>query len=249
MPEQIKRLSFVFIALIILFIIFRRILVPVSFGQFGYYRALSIKDIISKDMKYAGEAVCSECHDDIMEIKKQSYHKNVRCEVCHKPAYNHSQAPDEYKPSVPRKRSYCTLCHSYDPSRPTGFPQINSVTHNPGKSCVSCHNPHTPTPPSPPKECSPCHTQIARLKIVSPHVSLSCTECHKAREEHKIYPRQYPPTKPTGREFCGKCHAKSSVIAFEVPKIDMETHNPDFMCWDCHYPHYPEFHLKKEERW
>ena len=90
-------------------------------------------------LKYAGQE-CAACHDDIAKLH-DAKHPRVACEVCHGPAAAHVQAPMEVKLPAPRQRAGCPLCHGYDPSRPTGFPQIDPVTHNPLKPCISCHNP------------------------------------------------------------------------------------------------------------
>jgi hypothetical protein len=149
------------------------------------------------------------------------------------------------------------VCHAYDASRPTGFPQINPTAHNPLKPCISCHNPHDPVPPRVPQECSACHGQIERTKAVSSHALLPCTTCHRATPQHRTSPRAALPTKPETREFCGTCHAKGAadgllqgVPAAEAqrlgaakkaaPKIDISDHGGSYLCWQCHYPHLPE---------
>jgi hypothetical protein len=143
------------------------------------------------------------------------------------------------KPPAPRDRKFCPVCHAYDASRPTGFPQINPTVHNPLKPCIACHNPHDPTPPQTPRACSACHAQIERTKAVSSHALLVCTTCHTVSEQHKKAPRTALPTKPQTREFCAKCHGKDSPQK-EPPKIDVTTHGTPYLCWQCHYPHLPE---------
>ncbi len=141
--------------------------------------------------------------------------------------------------SAPRLRDYCVLCHAYDPSRPTGFPQINPASHNPLKPCIECHNPHQPVPPETPRECGACHGEIEKTKAVSAHATLSCTICHDADDKHKNDPHKVRPSKPETREFCGKCHAKGSDNK-AAPKISLEEHHGKYTCWECHYPHMPE---------
>jgi hypothetical protein len=131
------------------------------------------------------------------------------------------------------------VCHAYDRSRPTGFPQINPASHNPDLPCITCHNPHDPVPPEVPQECSACHAQIARTKAVSRHASLACTTCHEVSEQHKVSPRSALPGKPQTREFCGQCHAGGAGDS-PVPQIDLATHGSHYLCWQCHYPHMPE---------
>jgi len=226
--------------IIVGFIAMRHFLVPSDFGKYGHYRASAIDEVKSQEIKYIGHKACVECHDDIVELKKRPYHKNVTCEVCHGPASEHINDPDGNQLAAPRGRGYCTLCHEYLASRPTGFPQIVSESHNPMRPCISCHNAHDPKPPSVPRECEACHAEIGRTKALSHHVYLPCTRCHDTPEEHKIYPRSYLPKKPSTREFCGTCHDKNAPSPKEITRIDMSTHGEMYVCWQCHYPHLPE---------
>jgi len=131
------------------------------------------------------------------------------------------------------------VCHAYDPSRPTGFPQINPTSHNPLKPCIACHNPHDPSPPQTPQSCSACHAQIERTKAVSSHALLACITCHTTPEQHKTTPRAALPTKPQTRDFCARCHATDSPVK-DLPKVDIASHGMPYMCSQCHYPHLPE---------
>jgi ribosomal protein S27AE len=51
------------------------------------------------------------------------------------------------------------------------------------------------------------------------------------------------PTKPTERSFCGICHAEDAPTPLTIPRVDLSTHGEDYLCWQCHYPHYPEIEL------
>ena len=239
-PQQIISLALVFAVMIAALITARTVLVPASFGKYGHYRADAVDAIMALDIKYAGYSACAECHRDILEQKAGSNHRNVACEVCHGPSAKHVNAPDEYTPTAPRDRGYCPLCHGYDPSRPTGFPQIITLTHNPGKPCMTCHNPHNPLLPHKPEECSACHREIASIERVSHHSSLPCNRCHSVPDQHSVTPRFVRATKPADREFCGGCHARGSSASKEIPRVDLSTHGERYLCWDCHYPHNPE---------
>lgn len=238
--QQVTSLIILFALALAALIVARILLVPETFGKYGYYRADAIDDIVATDVKYAGYQACQECHDDISEMKARSNHKGVSCEVCHGPAARHTEAPDEFTPDAPRERGYCPLCHGFNPSRPTGFPQIITELHNPGKPCMSCHNPHNPLLPHEPEECSACHREIASEKRVSHHASLSCETCHTVPEEHQTSPRFVSVRKPMTREFCGGCHGRGADSSKGIPRIDLETHGQRYLCWDCHYPHHPE---------
>jgi hypothetical protein len=240
MPQQLKRLLVLFAILASALLAARHFLRPATFGQRGHYRAAAVDAIVALPVRYAGREACAACHTETVALHRNARHQTVSCEVCHGPAAAHTEAPSDVRLSAPRERGYCPLCHGYDPSRPTGFPQIDPVAHNPLKPCITCHNPHQPEPPHVPEECSACHGEIARTKALSHHALLACTRCHQTPVQHKVTPRLVHPEKPTNREFCGGCHAPGARGPKEAPRIDMETHGGRYLCWQCHYPHFPE---------
>ena len=240
MPQQVPRLAAVFVVLIAGLMGARYYLVPDTFGEIGHYRAAAVDSIKNHPTSYAGHQACTLCHGAIAERRLASNHRGVACEVCHGPAAEHVTAPTTAKPSAPRERGLCPLCHSYNPSRPTGFPQIDPVTHNPLTPCITCHDPHEPEPPVVPEECNACHGQIARQKAVSHHATLPCVTCHETSDDHKTSPRAVRPGKPDTRDFCGSCHAENATGSARIPQINLRTHGEDLRCWQCHYPHFPE---------
>jgi len=239
-PPQVSRLVAVFVVLGALFVGARTVLRPATFGDLGNYRAVAISAVTSREPRYAGHEACEPCHEPVVTKKAGSYHRGLACEVCHGAQAAHVVSPIENTPPAPRDRAFCPLCHAYNPSRPTGFPQIDASTHNPGRACITCHDPHDPTPPHPPESCSACHGEIWRTKAVSYHAQLPCTQCHEVDSRHVTSPRQFLPTRPQTREFCGQCHSQTATSPREIPRIDLATHNPRYMCWQCHYPHHPE---------
>lgn len=239
-PQQLIPLAIIFAVVIAAFVTARHLFVPESFGELGHYRADALREAAELEIHYAGAQACGDCHDDIYETKADSYHKGVSCEACHGPGAAHVEEPDENLLFAPRGRGYCPLCHGYNPSRPSGFPQILPAQHNPGKPCMSCHDPHNPTLPHTPEECSACHRSISNVKLVSHHTELPCTQCHEASEGHRNNPRLVRAEKPTSNQTCGICHAKGADSPHEIPRVDLESHGEPHLCWDCHYPHYPE---------
>lgn len=236
-PQQVPRLALVFVAAVAALVIARSLLVPESFGDSGHYRAAALDLVASHPIKYAGQRECGVCHSDVAETKADGNHRGLSCEVCHGPAAAHTNAPMDVKPTIPRGRDQCTLCHAYNPSRPTGFAQIDSVAHNPRMPCQGCHTPHAPVPPVTPRACSACHGQISTQLSVSHHAALECTTCHEAPPAHRENPRLVRPSKPTSRSFCGGCHAGGLA---DIPQISLDSHNSGYLCWQCHYPHHPE---------
>ncbi len=238
MPQQVPRLAVVFVVAVAALVVARRVLIPESFGERGHYRALAVDSIAARDMEYAGHQECALCHPGIAQVRAEGNHRGVSCEVCHGPAASHVSAPMDTKPPISRDRELCVLCHAFNLSRPTGFPQIDSATHNPRLPCIGCHVAHAPEPPLAPRDCGACHGQIARQKAVSHHASLDCVTCHETPEEHRTDPRSVRPSKPQDRSFCGACHAGGAVGG--IPQVNLSTHGAPYVCWQCHYPHFPE---------
>lgn len=242
LPEQIRHLAVPAVIIIVGALTMRYLLVPADFGLYGHYRASSVLQNAEQEIKHAGSQACADCHEAIVETKTSSYHRGVSCESCHGPASSHVQDPDKIKPTVPKGRSQCLLCHEYLSSRPTGFPQVVAESHNPVKACITCHQPHDPKPPQVPKACDACHAKIQRTMSLSRHANLNCMECHETPKQHKVLPRNYMPKKPQSREFCGKCHGQDAASHKDIPRINMSSHGEKYRCWECHYPHMPEAH-------
>jgi len=236
LPEQALRVIVLFVTIGVVLFLVRLFIIPPVLKDTDLQKELATAREADREIKYAGAQVCSDCHEKQRNLKRSGYHRDLSCESCHGAAAKHTEKPMEIKPSSPKKRDYCSYCHSYDASRPTGFPQINPQTHNPLKPCITCHNPHNPVPPKTPRSCAACHTQIERTKVASYHALIECTVCHTTPEKHKIAPRTVSPTKPEKREFCGKCHDKDKAKK-GIPAVDMATHGEKYVCWQCHYPH------------
>ena len=239
-PQQVVVLSAIAAVVVVSFFGMRALFVPESFGKYGHYRADAVDTVAKLPISYAGAKTCAECHDEEDNIKSQGFHRNVSCEVCHGPGAAHVDDPGTVKPSAPRERGLCPLCHNYSPSRPTGFPQIVTAQHNPGKPCMTCHKPHDPVPPNTPKDCSACHRGISSQKQVSPHATLECATCHQVPKEHSANPRAFVVGKPKENKACEMCHAnKAAEPKGTIPQVAPE-HAGRYLCWDCHYPHFPE---------
>ena len=238
-PEQVRRLTVVLVVIIGGVLVARFLLIPRSLVSEELHRSSTIERELAKPVSFAGSTLCQGCHEDVAGRVRKGFHKNLSCESCHGPAVKHAENPGEVKPFAPRDRKFCPLCHGYDPSRPTGFPQINPTAHNPVKPCITCHNPHDPVPPKTIEACAACHPQIQRTTAVSSHALLKCTTCHVVPAQHKKTPRSALPSKPESREFCGTCHAKGATER-DAPKVDLSAHGGTFLCWQCHYPHLPE---------
>jgi hypothetical protein len=241
LPEQVTRLGIVIGAVLAIVLSLRFLILPTSFFSARPHQAAAVEREMAKPLHYAGVARCRTCHAEQFDAKYAGFHRNIACENCHGPSAQHAADAKAAKPPKPREREFCLACHSYDASRPNGFPQVDPQKHNPRARCVLCHDPHDPVPPETPTQCSGCHGRIEHTKALSAHALLTCSECHKVDEQHMVQPRLALPTKPDDREFCGRCHAIGSTDpAASKAAVDLAAHGGTYVCWECHYAHLPE---------
>lgn len=144
-PPQIKRLVVAFAIFISAFIILRHILIPKSFGQYGFYRGASLEDIASIPTKFAGQKACLECHQKTDSLIQLDVHSGISCETCHGPGQKHCADGGKTLLDKTMNRESCGLCHSKNAAkqRNTVF-QVDLKEHNNKKNCIECHNPHQP---------------------------------------------------------------------------------------------------------
>ncbi len=88
--------------------------------------------------------------------------------------------------------------------------------------------------------CFECHQDIEDMKAQDVHSGIHCETCHGPGQKHVTSGEAADILKPTGREFCGRCHvinpAKQKNAIFQV---DLNKHNIGKNCTDCHNPHQP----------
>lgn len=240
MRQQTLRLLGVFGIAGVALVAVRSTLIPPTYGKYGHYRAAAVDAIAARAPKYAGRTECTDCHEDVATKREAGNHRGVSCEVCHGPSAAHAESGGDPLPRIPQPRQFCPVCHAYDPSRPTGFAQIDPVAHNAMQRCTKCHDPHAPVPPAVPEQCRACHGQIARAKAVSKHAGFDCTVCHTVPEQHKTSPHSVRPTKPTDVRTCAQCHEQpDTTLNHGAPQLKFAEHHPRYLCWQCHYPHNP----------
>lgn len=146
MPEQIWRLVFFFLLILLGYFVVRPALIPDSYGLYGRYRAAAVEELRHPEIRHVGNAACRECHDDKVETHAVGRHERVSCESCHRAGAAHVESWGEEPPFVPAAeniRQFCGVCHHERIARPTGFPQVDITEHMDGLSCVECHDPHS----------------------------------------------------------------------------------------------------------
>ena len=90
------------------------------------------------------------------------------------------------------------------------------------------------------KACLECHQDIEELKKQDVHSEIHCETCHGPGEKHVLSGEKVDILKPTGREFCGLCHAINAAKQISaVVQVDLNKHNVGKNCLECHNPHQP----------
>ncbi len=144
MPPQLKTLIPLFVVFIGLFLLVRHLLIPESFGEYGFYRGDALTDIASNEKRVASKAMCVECHWDVQEIIENDVHADLSCIICHGPGLTHVEDPEAGNIEKISGREYCGKCHETNPARPADvITQVDLATHNADfENCTDCHNPH-----------------------------------------------------------------------------------------------------------
>ncbi len=90
------------------------------------------------------------------------------------------------------------------------------------------------------KACFDCHQDIQDLKAADVHSGIHCETCHGPGQKHVGSTEAADIIKPTGREFCGRCHSKNAARQENaIFQIDINKHNIGKNCIECHNPHSP----------
>ncbi len=144
LPPQISRLLLLTVVIVSLFLGAKALLVPASFGQYGWYRGNAMKEVAAASIAFAGRATCEGCHEEVVKVKAAGKHKGLGCEACHGANAVHAEDPNTATSKIEDPR-FCLRCHAKDFSKPEKFPQVDAVEHAGKDTCRSCHKAHTPT--------------------------------------------------------------------------------------------------------
>ncbi len=142
--EHLLRVAMVFAVGVIAFVLMRAVLVPRSFGEYGYYRGNAIGEIAAQPIVFAGHQTCEACHSDVVAMHSQGKHAGVNCEACHGALAKHTDDPGTVQPPKLDTAVLCVRCHEVSGAKPRGFPQIVAKEHSTGLLCETCHQPHSP---------------------------------------------------------------------------------------------------------
>ena len=180
-------------------LVLRAHLVPDTFGEFGHYRAAAMAEEPLRETRYAGQAACEECHDDVTAVHAKDVHASVQCETCHGPGVKHIDDPDVPMRQANRKDD-CLVCHRTLDARPGSFPQVDWTEHfefvgvvDTNIACVRCHSGHEPLFTDHDlrkarlhpliQKCADCHIggTTEPLKRPADHPRIfQCEDCHPA---------------------------------------------------------------------
>jgi hypothetical protein len=144
MPPQIVRLVLLTLGVVGSYGVARMLLVPSSFGEYGWFRGAALEENAARQPVFAGMKSCDECHAEVLQKLAKYEHKTISCESCHGPSRTHAGDPDVKTPKGKFADSDCLRCHQSSPSRPLWLKQVEPVEHFRGDRCTGCHVPHQP---------------------------------------------------------------------------------------------------------
>jgi len=87
--------------------------------------------------------------------------------------------------------------------------------------------------------CAECHDDKAEELVSGMHATLACESCHGPGLAHSEEPEPENIIVPTERKSCGICHAFNLTREGKVALVDLNDHNIDSKCIECHNPHKP----------
>jgi hypothetical protein len=142
--QHVLRMVGLFAVAIVAFVAWRAWMVPPDFGVYGHYRAGAITDAAARTPRFAGQAACVVCHDDVQQVRVAGRHAKVGCEACHGPLGAHARAESDVAPIRPSTRGVCLTCHTSTQGMPQAFPKIIVNDHSDAGPCTDCHKSHAP---------------------------------------------------------------------------------------------------------
>lgn len=181
--------------------------------------------------RYAGSAVCVECHEGIHQTETGTRHAN---------AFTNPR----FVAKGGQTNSSCLPCHTVGYGLPSGFVSKDDLNSNPRLAGVQCENCHGP---------AAAHAANEQDMVVRPRAELAgqlCGGCHNETSHRPMF-EQWEDSghfavvedmNPANRiNSCGRCHSGSSRLALmkgENPSITVTNDaNVGITCAVCHDPH------------
>lgn len=153
MKNHVWRPLYLALCLAALILLARQIIVPSDFGahergyMYGWHRKSNEAEWKAVRVKYKTTALCKDCHLNKYNELVASPHRNISCENCHGPNFDHPKDPIGF--NIDRSRALCLRCHArlpYPDNIRGRIRGINPETHYSQAQCVMCHIPHNPKP-------------------------------------------------------------------------------------------------------
>lgn len=203
-----------------------------------------------QEPRYAGEAVCLDCHDTkAADIAKTLHGKSadsrtpaakLGCESCHGPAAAHADNPEKVKPlqftkaSPDEATAMCTGCHSAESQSMWSGSKHDAR----GVACTACHSVHGDghnqlKASSESQLCANCHAAVSNKMNRFNHMpvregKMECSSCHNP---HGSANTKMLKAGTTPDQACTSCHAeKRGPMLFEHAPVSNS-------CSTCHDPH------------
>ena len=137
-------------------LLFKQLLLPDSFGVYGYYRADAITEAALIPIRHGTNASCFKCHAHEAKSHKKGRHQTISCEFCHGTYADHI-VDGKKSGTLPVKKekeitTLCLRCHNTEikarseeviktVAMPEHLKEQNvKITHN----CNQCHYVHAP---------------------------------------------------------------------------------------------------------
>lgn len=133
--------------------LFRNLLIPKSFGEYGFYRGDAVRKEMARPGRLGPADVCRSCHAPVWDQKENGKHAALFCVGCHAPLDTHAEGKKKIAAMwIQKEAALCLRCHQKQLARPADFPQVDPDEHlaqmgvpmSPAV-CFDCHNPHHPT--------------------------------------------------------------------------------------------------------
>ncbi|HWJ03949.1 MAG TPA: cytochrome C [Verrucomicrobiae bacterium] len=144
--QAVFRVGSLLFFILVVFAIIRQLLVPQSFGQYGYYRGDNVGEWVAIEQNYvSGSQACNTCHGAEVQETLQAEHGKLDCQTCHGPLAPHVRKPDQLPVKITGTAELCGSCHRELIGRSKELiPTVKVNEHSGGLDCTRCHSPHQP---------------------------------------------------------------------------------------------------------